>query len=140
MLFKTTIGHEFGSVRGPKGPGTIPVPPVGCFADDDVTGEWRVYGLADDIMMISDTLRKTEQKGAWNKFISRAHGIFLKQLRKVRVVYLLREDNGGDSGFGQGGCTSAWISNVNLVTGVSESVLELYSLAEDETLQGGVLL
>ncbi|KZL74414.1 hypothetical protein CI238_04422 [Colletotrichum incanum] len=97
MLVKTTIGYEFGSVRGFKGPGSIPVPPVGFLAHDEMgSGEWRIYRLQDDVMIIADvpSSRRTppDAKGIWEKLIRRLHGIFLEQLGKVRVVYLLREE------------------------------------------------
>ncbi|KXH67644.1 hypothetical protein CSAL01_03567 [Colletotrichum salicis] len=121
MLIKTTIGHEFGSVRGSKGPGTIPVPPVGFFANDDVgSGDWRVYRLRADVMLITDNLRATDPKEWWKRLIKRMHEIFLKRLKKVRVVYLLRvgvEHVVGDSSEGE---VSHLVSNVNLVTGINK--------------------
>ncbi|GKT60000.1 hypothetical protein ColTof4_00141 [Colletotrichum tofieldiae] len=121
MLIKTTIGYEFGSVRGSKGPGSIPVPPVGFLAHDDMgSGEWRIYRLQDDVMLIADVPcpRRTppDAKGIWKKLIRRLHGIFLEQLGKVRVVYLLREEGEKSPDNRRENPTSTWVSNVNLVT------------------------
>ncbi|OHE97272.1 hypothetical protein CORC01_07526 [Colletotrichum orchidophilum] len=98
MLIKTTVGHDFGSVRGSKGPGSIPVPPAGFFANDDAgSGDWRIYRVRDDIMLIADSLCSTDPKERWKRLIKNMHGIFLKQLKKVRVVYLLKV--GGSTGY-----------------------------------------
>ncbi|KAL2873082.1 hypothetical protein SGCOL_011748 [Colletotrichum sp. CLE4] len=113
MLIKTTVGHDFGSVRGSKGPGTIPVPPVGFFANDDVgSGDWRVYRLRADVMLIADNLRATDPKEWWKRLIKKMHGIFLKQLKKVRVVYLLGVGDKHDVGGSCEGEVSLWVSNL----------------------------
>ncbi|KAI3528333.1 hypothetical protein CSPX01_16298 [Colletotrichum filicis] len=141
MLIKTTVGHDFGSVRGSKGPGSIPVPPIGFFTNDNVgSGDWRVYRLQEDVMLIADNLRATYPKEWWKRLIKKMHGIFLKQLKKVRVVYLLRV---GHKFVGDDSCereVSLWVSNVNLVTGVSSSVLESYTFVEHGSIDGGRVL
>ncbi|KAK1489739.1 hypothetical protein CCUS01_14683 [Colletotrichum cuscutae] len=141
MLIKTTVGHDFGSVRGSKGPGSIPVPPIGFFTNDNVgSGDWRVYRLQDDVMLIADNLRATYPKEWWKRLIKKMHGIFLKQLKKVRVVYLLRVGHKFIGDASRERELSLWVSNVNLVTGVSSSVLESYTFVEHGSIDGGRVL
>ncbi|KAL0941025.1 uncharacterized protein CTRU02_203788 [Colletotrichum truncatum] len=141
MFFKTTVGHDYGSVRGSMGPGSIPVPRIDNFVDDNTgSGEWRIYRLQEDVMLIADTLRMTDSKGVWKRFISRAHGVFLRRLGKIRVVYLLRDRENEVKSNPVEDETSRWVSNVNFVTGVSKSTLENFRPAERELLERGIVV
>jgi hypothetical protein len=117
MLFKTAVGFHFGCLQGPLGPASCPVPEIGCYIDEPVCG-WRIYRLSDDIMVLSDCLVESSPKGLWARFILKNHGVLLRQLGKVRVIYFLRT-TGADTG-----TVSVWHSNINLVTGVTSRWLD----------------
>ena len=94
-----------------------PVPDVGCYSE--VSGiDWKVYRLAEDVMVIADRLAQTSPKGRWGRFIASAHGVLLRRLRKQRVIYLLRTRASRDRSE-----KPIWHSNINLVTGLSQSWL-----------------
>ena len=118
MFFKTTPGHESGSVRGTQGSLMIPVPALDTFVDSGVG--WKMYRISEDMMLIADNIQPTPSSGVWKRFIAKAHGVLLKQLGKVRVVYLLREERKGE----KDEMEVVWRSNINLVTGVSRVWLE----------------
>lgn len=142
MLLKTAIGYDTGSVRGRKGYGSVPVPPVNTYVDghEDGVSEWRIYRLEEDILVIEDRFPRTVPKSKWDRLISRFHGIFLARLNKVRVVYLLRvKDEAALGRHGCGASSSCWISNINLVTGVSISLFESFVAAEQEDISEGVV-
>jgi hypothetical protein len=115
MLFKTAVGFHFGCLQGSLGPASCPVPEIGCYIDESVCG-WRIYRLSDDMMLLSDCLAESSPRGWWARFSLKTHGVLLRQLGKVRVIYLLRTTDTGT--------VSVWHSNVNLVTGVSRRWLD----------------
>lgn len=119
MLFKTAVGFHIGCLQGSLGPASCPVPEIGCYIDEPTCG-WRIYRLSDDIMFLSDCLAQSSASGLWERFILKTHGVLLRQLGKVRVIYLLRTA-GADTG-----TASVWHSNVNLVTGVSSRWLDAH--------------
>ncbi|KFY10978.1 hypothetical protein V491_07387 [Pseudogymnoascus sp. VKM F-3775] len=119
MLFKTTVGFHIGCLQGSLGPASCPVPQIGCYIDEPACG-LRIYRLSDDIMFLSDCLVQSSASSSWERFILKAHGVLLRQLGKVRVIYLLR--TAGDDI----GTPSVWHSNVNLVTGVSSRWLDAH--------------
>jgi hypothetical protein len=116
MMFKTGVGFHSGCLQGSLGPASCPVPEIGCYICEPLCG-WKIYRLSEDIMLLSDCLAESSPNGWWAKFILKTHGILLRQLGKVRVIYLLR--TGVESGK-----ASVWHSNINLVTGVSKKWLE----------------
>jgi hypothetical protein len=79
-------------------------------------------------MLLSDCLTESSPTNWWARFILKTHGVLLRQLGKVRVIYLLRT-TGADTG-----TVSVWHSNVNLVTGVTRKWLDEHfrSAASDE--------
>ena len=115
MLFKTAVGFHFGCLQGSLGAASCPVPEIGCYIDEPVCG-WRIYRLSDDMMLLSDCLAESSPKGWWARFILKTHGVLLRQLGKVRVIYLLRTTDTGTF--------SVWHSNINLVTGVTRRWLD----------------
>jgi hypothetical protein len=117
MLFKTTVGYHFGCLQGSLGPASCPVPEIGCYIDEPAYG-WRIYRLSEDMMLLSDCLGESHPKGWWARFILKTHGALLRQLGKVRVIYLLRT-TGADTG-----TVPVWHSNINLVTGVASRWLD----------------
>jgi hypothetical protein len=67
-------------------------------------------------MLLSDCPAESCPSGWWARFLLKTHGVLLRQLGKVRVIYLLRTTDTGT--------VSVWHSNVNLVTGVSRRWLD----------------
>jgi len=118
MLFKTTIGYHFGCLQGPLGPASCPLPELGCYIDEHLHG-WRIYRLSERVVLIADCLAESSPKGWWARFIKRAHGVLLRRLGKVRVIYFLRTRATDDSEN-----VSLWHSNINLVTGVTKKWLD----------------
>ncbi|KAH8878581.1 hypothetical protein GQ53DRAFT_707067 [Thozetella sp. PMI_491] len=116
MLFKTAIGFHFGCLQGASGPATIPLPDVGCYTPKN-DQDWKVFRLTEDIMILVDCLAESSPKGYWRRFIARAHGVLLRRLGKVRVIYLLRVQLPNQKGH-------IWHSNINLVTGVTRCWLD----------------
>lgn len=129
MFFKTLPGFDLGSVRAKEGPVIVPVPSVGAYIDETNHG-WQIYRLSDDMMCIADNLQATPASGFWVRFIAHAHGVILRRLGKVRVVYLLRETRGAGSKD-----EVVWRSNINLVTGVSRTFLQSFTLSEVDLYQ-----
>ncbi|KAH9897191.1 hypothetical protein F4778DRAFT_247226 [Xylariomycetidae sp. FL2044] len=151
MLFKTTVAYDGGSVRGSRGPAAIPVPPVGCFTEDPDAGQWRVYRVRSDVMVVEDCLRETSPGSALGGFIRTTHGILLRAVGKVRVVYLIRDTEPSHSPSIDCGCCrnegdvmgssepppamKVWRSSVNFVSGVSKQFLEGYSRVPSASLE-----
>ncbi|KAI9810662.1 MAG: hypothetical protein M1827_006121 [Pycnora praestabilis] len=128
MLFKTSIGHHFGCLQGSLGPSTSLLPKIGHFIDEEDCG-WRLYRITDATMILADCLSETypkdmkidSPKTAWLKFIAHAHGVLLRRLGKVRVVYIVRDDKSEYPDTMRG---TLWHSNINLVTGVTRKWLD----------------
>lgn len=76
-------------------------------------------------MFLSDCLVQSSASGLWGRFILKTHGVLLRQLGKVRVIYLL-QTAGTDTG-----TALVWHSNVNLVTGVSSRWLDAHFQSAD---------
>lgn len=72
-------------------------------------------------MILEDRFNESKPEGTRTKFLAEAHGILLRQVGKVRVVYLLKENIQGS---GNRALSAVWRSNTNLVTGVSKDWLE----------------
>ncbi|KAI9736467.1 MAG: hypothetical protein M1818_006201 [Claussenomyces sp. TS43310] len=117
MLFKTAVGFHYGCLQGSIGPASCPVPEVGRYVDEPVGG-WKIYRLSEDIMLLSDCLVESPPRGRWARITLKTHGILLRQLGKVRVIYLLRTTVADPR------TVSVWHSNVNLVTGVTKKWLD----------------
>lgn len=119
MFFKTSIGYNFGSLQGSMGPATCTVPEIGCYIDEPMHG-WRIYRLSEDVMFIQDCLAEFathHPTSRCGRFIVYTHGILLRQLGKVRVIYLLKRKEVDTT-------ASLWHSNINLVTGVTKKWLD----------------
>ena len=112
MLFKTAVGFHFGCLQGALGPASCSVPELGCYIDEPACG-WRIYRLSEDVMFLSDCLVESSPSGLWARFILKTHGVLLRQLGKVRVIYFLRSSGANIA------TVSVWHSNISLVTGVS---------------------
>lgn len=69
-------------------------------------------------MVLADYLAESKPKDTWSRILKHMHGILLRRLGKKRVVYLVRASPEG------GAQEPSWHSNVNLVTGVSETWLK----------------
>jgi hypothetical protein len=65
-------------------------------------------------MLLSDCYIDSRPKHMWGKLKAKAHGVLLRQLGKVRVIYLIRQKAEDES------LPSMWHSDINLVTGVSK--------------------
>jgi hypothetical protein len=96
MLLKTTISYHFGCLQGPLGPASCPLPELGCYIDEHLYG-WRIYRLSEEVVIIADCLAESSPKGWWASFIKRAHGVLLRRLGKVRVIYFLGTRASDDS-------------------------------------------
>jgi hypothetical protein len=118
MLFKTTVGYEHGCVSGAAGCCFFALPDVG-HSILVPQGGLRICQPSHQMVLIADCQNLQPQTNLWSKFIARAHGVLLRRLGKVRVVYLI-----GGSGEGSGTQPLCFRSNVNLVTGVRRSWLE----------------
>lgn len=116
MFFKTAVGHDLGCVTGKQGPAKLPLPAVGDSIERPALG-WKLYRLSEDMMILADCLAESNPKGTWSRILKRMHGILLRQLGKKRVVYLIKQSPRS------GEHEHYWHSNVNLVTGASESWL-----------------
>lgn len=124
MLFKTSVGFHLGGLQGPSGPASCLVPEIGTYVEPTGCG-WKMYRLSEDVMVLSDCPQESSHRGLLGRITVKAHGILLKQLGKVRVVYLLQISK-TETG-------SVWHSNINLVTGVSRAWLEeQFTLATTE--------
>ena len=117
MLFKTSVGFHLGCLRGPLGPASVPLPAVGFYVDQPDHG-WRIYRLSDEVMILSDRLVESPRDNWYGKLIVKMHGVLLRQLGKVRVIYLLQKKGASH------GKEITWHSNVNLVTGVASKWLD----------------
>ena len=70
-------------------------------------------------MVLADYLAVSKPEDTWSRILRHMHAIFLRRLGKKRVVYLVRASSP------EGGAREpSWHSNVNLVTGVSETWLK----------------
>lgn len=118
MLFKTSVGFHFGCLQGSLGPALMPLPDVGCYIDEQRYG-WKIYRLSQDMMVLTDCFAESSPKGYWANFIKKAHGVLLRRLGKIRVIYLLRIKAPEDLVH-----LSLWHSNINLVTGITKSWLD----------------
>lgn len=118
MLFKTGVGFHYGCLQGSVGPARCPQPDVGCHVDEMEQG-WKIYRMSEDIMIVADAFAQSHSQNPWSRFIAKAHGVLLRRLGKIRVIYLVRQTDAKDLGN-----TALWHSNINLVTGVNQSWLE----------------
>ena len=117
MAVKTRVCYHDGCLQGKIGPTLLRLPPVSSYFND-TTASVRIYRLEADVILIADDLRDTPTKSRWLRFIKHAHGILLRRLGKVRVVYLIRTTQESESE------PSLWHCNANLVTGVSRKWLD----------------
>ncbi|MCJ1263868.1 hypothetical protein MMC22_003738 [Lobaria immixta] len=117
MLFKTTIGYHLGCLRGALGPSSCSVPEIGHSVADALHG-WKLCRMSDDIMVLVDCFAESPQRTLWSRLLVHMHGVLLRRLGKIRVVYLVKKEV-QDSGSNQ----SFWHSNINLVTGLPETWL-----------------
>ncbi|KAK5690097.1 hypothetical protein LTR17_026063 [Elasticomyces elasticus] len=128
MLCKTRVGFELGSLQGPSGPATCPLPEVKHHSGN-VDNGWEVYRYSEDVMLLVDRFAGSEPKGnsKMDRLLASAHGVLLRRMGKVRVIYLIRARPTGDD---LSGPSTTWHSNVNLVTGVTGSWLAEFHTAE----------
>lgn len=119
MFLKTSVGFHHGCLQGCLGPAWCSIPSTGFYIDDVALG-YRVYRLTEAIAIIADQPPRIQPTSRWARFVARAHGVLLRQVGKVRVIYLLRRVESGATRPGR----PVWHSNVNLVTGVSKEWLE----------------
>ena len=119
MMFKTAIGYDLGCLTGVLGPSSSEMPAVGHCVIDPAHKGWRLCRLSKDVMLLVDCLVATRPQNIWMRFISHAHGILLRRLGKVRVVYIIRRSPSNNQSD-----RPVWHSNVNLVTGVTWKWLE----------------
>jgi hypothetical protein len=120
MLFKTTVGYEHGCVSGAAGCCFFALPEIG-HSILMPQGGLRICRPSHRVVVIADCQNlQPQKKDLWSRLIAHAHGVLLRRLGKVRVVYLVCES-------GEGSGTQHALrfrSNVNLVTGVRGSWLE----------------
>lgn len=123
MLFKTTLGHQWGCVSGADGPCSLNLPEIGnCIVDADKG--LRICRPSDLIVVVADCQNLQPQAGWWVRFIRHAHGVLLRRLGKVRVVYLVQTRH---QSLGTQMPRLLFHSNVNLVTGVHHAWLDGFS-------------
>ena len=118
MLIKTAVSYHHGCLQGPLGPAHCQLPDVGCYVDQFDHG-WKLFRLTEDTMVLADYAAGTNPKGLLPRFLAHAHGVLLRRLGKVRVVYLIRTSAIEDIEY-----DSLWHSNINLVTGVTKKWLD----------------
>lgn len=119
MLLKTSIGYHNGCLQGPRGPSLCPLPAVGQYIDNGSRG-WKIYRVSEDTMLLADSFANARPRDWWSRFLTHAHGVILRRLGKVRVVYLIRDVKGNTTPNG----VLHFHSNANLVTGVTTAWLE----------------
>ena len=118
MLLKTTIGYDLGGINGASGPSYSAIPALGQTIRP-LSGDIQLYRMSEDTIIVGDSASRTQGKDAWSSFLLYTHGILLRKLGKIRVVYVLRVKD----------TTSQedkyyWHSNINLVTGVTKAWLD----------------
>ena len=119
MLLKTSVSYENGCLLASCGPCRIPLPAVGRSIMDLPRG-LRICRPTKGTVVLADCSNLQFQKGLWEKFLARAHGVLLRRIGKVRVVYLVKAHPillGGSQ-------ILQFHSNINLVTGVSHTWLD----------------
>ena len=114
MLIKTALSYHHGCLQGPLGPANCQLPDVGYYIDEFDHG-WKLFRLTEDTMVLADYAAGTNHKVLLQRFLAHAHGVLLRRLGKVRVVYLIRTSAMEDIEY-----DSLWHSNINLVTGVTK--------------------
>ena len=107
MLCKTAVGFHLGCLQGSYGPASCLLPDVGSYFGEEAYG-CKVYRLSEDTMLIADHVVECASTSRWRKFILRTHGILLRQLGRVRVVYLQRTREAATSP------DTIWHANINL--------------------------
>ena len=118
MLFKTSVGYHRGCLQGPLGPASCQLPEVGCYIDEFDCG-WKLFRVSEGTMVLADYSCARKPQGRWQRFLKHAHGVLLRRIGKIRVVYLMRVSSIEDIEY-----SSLWHSNVNLVTGVTKKWLD----------------
>ena len=132
MLFKTTVGHDHGSLCGSFGPVTLTVPrSEGYYVDAAEQYGWCIYRVSPDLLAIEDCVQDMvatrmrrastiERRGVSSihaRVVASSHGVLLRRLGRRRVVWLMRVKDHGTKG-------PLWRGNVNLVTGLKKTWLE----------------
>ena len=118
MLLKTAVGYDLGSVNGASDPSYCLAPGLGK-SIDSVGGDFKVYRMLEDTIIVADAASRVHRKDLWSSFLQNIQGILLQRIGKIRVVYILRVKvvkSNGDA--------LHWHSNINLVTGVSKTWLD----------------
>ena len=118
MLLKTSIGYENGCLQGLQGPCRCYLPAPGK-SFMDMPNSLKICRPNEDLIILIDCFEKTSPSDMWMKFLTYAHGVLLRMIGKVRVVYVVRSQHRDPQNHVQG-----FHSNVNLVTGVSKTWLE----------------
>ena len=118
MLFKPTVGFENGCVLGTGGPCRFRLPPTG-YSVMDLPNGLRICRPTKDTVILADCGNPQLQKSWWSLFLAHAHGVLLRRIGKIRVVYLVN----GHS-YGPSESMMRFKSSVNLVTGVFQSWLD----------------
>lgn len=134
MFFKTGAGYKDGCLQGIIGPCVCPLPPVGRSITQPSLA-LKICRISDNTVILADCYDSNCGDDWWSQFIARAHGILLRRLGKVRVVYLV---NGCQDDQHAG--RWRFHSNANLVTGVDKKLLEGFpdGNAVGECFVGGV--
>ncbi|MCJ1248903.1 hypothetical protein MMC30_006124 [Trapelia coarctata] len=131
MLYKTAVGRDLGGLSGVLGPSSSTIPAMGQVLETS-DKHLKIYRLSEDTTIIADCMAGTPAKNAWASFIRRAHGVFLRRMGKIRVVYVLRvRPVGGDL------YMPRWHTNANLVTGVTKSWLA-HNFSEELTHESAI--
>ena len=111
------MSHDLGGLSGVLGPLSSPIPFRGHILETS-DKHVKFYRPSEDAIIIADCMAGTSGNDAWASFIRRAHGVLLRRLGKVRVVYVLRVKTASENQ-----SMPRWHTNANLVTGVTWSWL-----------------
>lgn len=120
MLFKTTVGHQHGSASGAGGPCTFILPEIN-YAITDTQRGLRICRLSEQVVILADFQTSLPEDGWWPRLRSHAHGVLLRRIGRVRVVYLILAAEKVQSGL-----PIRFHSNLNLVSGVPRTYLDTF--------------
>lgn len=83
----------------------------------------KVCRVNDQTIILADWFRSHEPEGFWSRFLMHAHGILLRRIGRVRVVFAIRCEESSSE--------ELWFhSNINMVTGVPQTWLDKFDETE----------
>jgi hypothetical protein len=118
MLVKTSLGYEGGCLLGSSGPCRCRLPAPGKYLRD-TGGCLQVYRVNERTVILADIFISQHPKTMWMRFIKHAHGVLLRRIGRVRVVYAVLDSEDNSQ-------IPCFHSNINMVTGVPKTWLDTF--------------